>query len=291
MQTSTAGSPSLNFTQANKTNNSATLFDESPAEGNTSGVIVRLELSGEGLNNSAWLKFSAAGTLDSYTHGDAWQLKPLSAEYALLAVNKEAGQMDISHLPFGQNFEIPLTLESTRSGQYSLQVSQPGSEGISLYLNDLTSGESTNLADGTTVEIFLNQSENANAGREVFSLNAELLSSAVEDSRFTISTFPLYNTDTEPVNSNLPGSITLAQNYPNPFNPVTQIAFELPESAQVKLEVFDLTGRKVATLADGQAQAGRHTIAFDASHLSSGIYLYRLQASGEVITKKLTLVK
>ena len=291
VQTSTPGSLSLSFVQDNKTNSPATLFYVEPTESRSVAQAVRLDLKGEGLSTSTWLHFSADGTLDSYTKGDAWQLKPLSAEYAVLAVNKEAGQMDISHLPFGQDFEIPLTLESTRSGQYRLQVSQPGSEGISLYLNDLTSGESTKVADGTTLEIFLNQSENLNSGNELFSLNAELLKSAVQDTRFTISTYPLYTTDTEPETSDLPRSLALAQNYPNPFNPVTQIAFELPESAQMKLEVFDLTGRKVATLADGQTQAGRHTITFDASHLSSGIYLYRLQASGKVITKKLTLVK
>ena len=66
----------------------------------------------------------------------------------------------------------------------------------------------------------------------------------------------------------LPTQITLNQNYPNPFNPTTVISYELPESGNVTLEVFDMTGRLVATLANGTVQAGSHQINFDASGLS-----------------------
>ncbi|MFY0685451.1 MAG: T9SS type A sorting domain-containing protein, partial [Balneola sp.] len=80
--------------------------------------------------------------------------------------------------------------------------------------------------------------------------------------------------------------------YPNPFNPSTSIAFGLPASGNVTLEVFDLLGRKVATLLHNENRtAGRHTINFDASSLSSGMYIYRLKAGNSVVTKKLTLIK
>lgn len=84
---------------------------------------------------------------------------------------------------------------------------------------------------------------------------------------------------------------SLSQNYPNPFNPRTTIAFSLAKEGQVRLEVFDAAGRKVASLVDGVKGAGRHAIDFDASSLSSGIYFYRLNAGGVVQQKKMVLLK
>jgi len=89
----------------------------------------------------------------------------------------------------------------------------------------------------------------------------------------------------------MPKDFTLIQNYPNPFNPSTQIAFSLPIASTVKLEVFDLLGRRVALLADGMLNAGYHTRSFDGSNLSSGMYLYRIQAGEFVQVKKMMLLK
>ena len=83
----------------------------------------------------------------------------------------------------------------------------------------------------------------------------------------------------------------LMQNYPNPFNPTTTIAFTLPESSEIRLTIFDMLGRKVATLADGVVSAGAHTVQFDASQLNSGIYIYRLEAGNLTTTRKMTLIK
>ncbi|MDZ7717251.1 MAG: T9SS type A sorting domain-containing protein [Balneolaceae bacterium] len=89
----------------------------------------------------------------------------------------------------------------------------------------------------------------------------------------------------------VPDDFTLNQNYPNPFNPTTVISYELPQSAEVRLDVYDMVGRHIATLVNEQTSAGRHTVNFDASQLSSGVYLYRLQAGSTIMTKKLTIVK
>ncbi len=86
----------------------------------------------------------------------------------------------------------------------------------------------------------------------------------------------------------------LDQNYPNPFNPVTVIGFTLPEAGQVTLHVYDITGRRVATLADEHRDKGRHRIRFDThtvAGLSSGVYLYRLSANGRSETRKMTIMK
>ncbi|MDX9712258.1 MAG: PQQ-binding-like beta-propeller repeat protein [Ignavibacteriaceae bacterium] len=84
---------------------------------------------------------------------------------------------------------------------------------------------------------------------------------------------------------------SLSQNYPNPFNPATTIMFSLPVSAQVTLKVYDVLGREAASLVDSYKEAGSHSLKFDASNLTSGIYFYQLKAGEYIETKKLILQK
>ncbi len=90
-----------------------------------------------------------------------------------------------------------------------------------------------------------------------------------------------------------PTRVSLDQNYPNPFNPSTNISFALPSAQKVTLKVYNMLGQEVATLVNNQTlQAGSQTVAFDASQLSSGVYIYRLVgANNVVLTKKMTLIK
>lgn len=89
----------------------------------------------------------------------------------------------------------------------------------------------------------------------------------------------------------LPDSYILHQNYPNPFNPSTQIHYQVPESGIISLKIYDLVGREIATLVEGLVPAGEHTAVFNATNLSSGVYLYRLEANNFVATKKMLLIK
>ena len=89
----------------------------------------------------------------------------------------------------------------------------------------------------------------------------------------------------------LPKEISLSQNYPNPFNPVTMIGYKLPVDREVQLEVFDLLGRRVAVLVNERMTSGTHEVSFDASGLSSGVYISRLIVGGEVHTNTMTLIK
>ena len=89
----------------------------------------------------------------------------------------------------------------------------------------------------------------------------------------------------------LPESYELRQNYPNPFNPTTAISYQLIASSFVTLQVFDVLGREVATLASGQQDAGYHLVQWNASNAPSGIYFYRLQAGDFVKTGKMTLLR
>jgi len=89
----------------------------------------------------------------------------------------------------------------------------------------------------------------------------------------------------------LPQRVVLMQNYPNPFNPTTTIRFLLEEPMHAKVSVFTLQGRRVAVLEDRFFIAGEHHIMFDASHLSSGLYIYLLEAGGVAQTRKMLLIK
>ncbi len=88
-----------------------------------------------------------------------------------------------------------------------------------------------------------------------------------------------------------PKEFTLTQNYPNPFNPTTNINFSIPEAGKVELIVFNVLGQKVQTLVEGNLNAGSHSVTFDASRLTSGVYFYRLTSGNNVATQKMLLMK
>lgn len=97
------------------------------------------------------------------------------------------------------------------------------------------------------------------------------------------------SSDLEPVK---PEAFSLYQNYPNPFNPSTNISFTLPNAADVRLTVYNVLGQEVSTLINGKTlNSGTHTVAFDASALSSGMYIYRIEAGNFTSTKRMMLIK
>ncbi len=90
---------------------------------------------------------------------------------------------------------------------------------------------------------------------------------------------------------NLPSTYTLSQNYPNPFNPSTSINYAIPKSGMVTLKVYNVLGQQVATIFQGFQNSGHYVATFDASKLSSGVYLYRIQAGNFSQTRKMMLLK
>ncbi|MBK7105702.1 MAG: T9SS type A sorting domain-containing protein [Ignavibacteriae bacterium] len=91
--------------------------------------------------------------------------------------------------------------------------------------------------------------------------------------------------------SEIPKQFSLSQNYPNPFNPVTKIRFALPEASVVKVKIYDIIGREVATILNKNLSAGSHELPFDASNLESGVYVYRISANNFSDSKKMILMK
>ncbi|GIV60451.1 MAG: hypothetical protein KatS3mg043_1540 [Rhodothermaceae bacterium] len=108
-----------------------------------------------------------------------------------------------------------------------------------------------------------------------------------EDANTDIGPVTNVATEDEP----LPARYALHQNFPNPFNLQTTIRYELARTGRVSLEVFDLLGRRIATLVNGEQPAGSFTVTFDARDLASGMYVYRLTAGSQVMTRTMLLMK
>ncbi len=113
-----------------------------------------------------------------------------------------------------------------------------------------------------------------------------------------IDEFPVSPTSISPVTKKLiPNIFAMQQNFPNPFNPTSTLSYQLPIDSKVLLKVYDMTGREVATLVNGDKAAGFYTVPFNAINLASGVYIYRLSAEGKdkvssfQSTKKMLLLK
>lgn len=98
-------------------------------------------------------------------------------------------------------------------------------------------------------------------------------------------------TDITPVSGNVPSEYKLFNNYPNPFNPVTKIRFQIKETGFVTLKIYDITGKLVTTLVNQKLQSGDYNVDFDGRELSSGLYIYKIEAGEFKDSKKMLLVK
>ncbi len=168
---------------------------------------------------------------------------------------------------------------ATVTGNFSGKTSETGltaltnASGVATFLSASVKGggewcfEVTNVTHATlTYNSFLNNVTQSCEGGDVFSVG-------------------------EPIISELPNDYVLLQNHPNPFNPSTNISFTLPQSMYITLEVFNVAGQRIATVAEGSFSSGEHTVTWNAERYSSGVYFYRLTRPDLVQTKKMLLLK
>lgn len=236
-------------------------------------------------SNLAWVAFRDGATLGEDRY-DAVKFTPLSSDYIqafTIAADKAHG---INVLPsdLTDALEIPFGVTSTRGGLVTLDLTELNlPEGWMVSIRDNVTNETRamNADFNYTFEASRAKAAPASETPQVLAAN---------DPRFTLIVDPLGTTS---VDGNQKSEIgfALAQNYPNPFNPSTQIRFTLQSSDVTRLTVYDVVGRQVAVLVNGTMPAGSHSITFDASNLTSGVYIYKLEAGGQVITKRMTLLK
>ncbi|GAB5409526.1 MAG: hypothetical protein BalsKO_18910 [Balneolaceae bacterium] len=259
--------------------------------------------SSDALKSGTMVMFSEYSTtgLDEL---DSYKLQSLNAEFLSLFTTLNTGEnLDINSLPDSLNEPITVKLKydgSNISGEYELTWNHKLlPEDWEFILTDTRSGEEVNLKNEDSYIIDEGASKRISRAKNIFSVpefglvKQNLSKSATNsDSRFTLTISPSQTVSNEiEVEEEQPIALALDQNYPNPFNPFTTINYAVPVQSKVRLEVFDLVGRKVAELVNGPKSAGLYTINFDASQLASGLYIYRLQVGGKVLTRKMTLIK
>ena len=262
--------------------------------------VMRFEVSGEGLYNSAWITISENGS-NERTTSDALELLPFSENYLLLGTRKEDTMFDIAHFPYMEDGEITLETETTQLGNYTISATDLDvNPDMELFFIDTEENIRIQVDENFSYSFEITETvrkvqkftDNGLACGDIEQVREQFIPTPAKVNKNKPGRFILKVTGGEdPENEVLPDSFRLQQNYPNPFNPTTQITYELPQNSDVRLEVFDMNGRQVATLVNESVSAGTHTVNFNASDLSSGVYMYRLQAGNTVLTRKLTLIK
>ena len=148
--------------------------------------------------------------------------------------------------------------------------------------------EPINHCEGTSITVDANN-EVRIAGKYNATLNFGSVTLVKEDSGYDFFVAKLGNTvSIEDIS--LPDEYALS-NYPNPFNPITTIRYAVPQSSRIKLSLYDINGRLVGVLFDAYHAAGTYEIKWDASHYSSGLYIYTLEYADQSISKKMILMK
>jgi len=241
-------------------------------------------IAGDVTSNGAVTAYDAYFVLREIVGLSAW-LNCSSTVYNLKEV--WAPKLDWSILTRGSRIVTPLYFTEDTPEIYALEVEVPNSMEVSVvgipedwnileYTNEGTQYLSMyGLSPLTTAELVWNKVTNGMVEARV---------------RINESEWQTIEQELE-VDQVLPQEYILSQNYPNPFNPSTQIQYALPEATQVTLEVFNSVGQKVMELVNRQQSASYHTATFDASGLSSGVYLYKLTTPSFTETKKMLLIK
>ncbi len=284
VQNTTDGNGEVIFPASAKTTGGSFYGKQAPAD------VIRLELSGQGMNSSAWLSFREKGSFDEVA-GDAHKLDPLSQHFALLAGIKNGNPYDISILTIPEeDFAFPISAEATIGGTYTLSVTNwDVTFDEALFLVDRLEQTVVELTPDTGYEFELDAIAAKSIADPLAWISGGLSKApAVDQPRFVITSDASVHGE---VPAELPAELALSQNYPNPFNPSTLISYALPEQAHVRLAIYDLTGRRISTLVNEEQSPGEFNVTWDASGLASGVYIYRLEAAGQTLTQSMTLIK
>ncbi len=174
---------------------------------------------------------------------------------------------------------LPLNVTFTQTGDFGVQTGSLALMDIDLNVAFAVRTVDDNIIEPNgSVRLTLNAGEGYMVG-------------ALASAEVIIIDNDLGATSIESADQEVPVALTLEQNYPNPFNSSTMIAFSLPRSQRVALSVYDMLGKEVSVLMDGVRPAAHYNIAFDASDLASGTYLYVLQTEEQMVARTMALLK
>ncbi len=283
--------------------------------------VLSLNLLSDGLQSQAYLMFSDKGkvSVDPY---DAFSLVPLSSNYLILysVAGQDQPAMQIQDLPdtgFAEPFTLPLYVGGVAdgkalSGPFTLRWNFEGKlpSGWSVALMDdydskayamTTSGELT-FQYSTPADLvpsngsFMEKSSSTGSGKKSITalpwpVVRSVPSSKLSKTASVAPRFRLVVSSNNDVNGYLPSTPQLAQNYPNPFNPTTNIQFSLPARTRVTIDIFNVLGQRITTLADEEFSAGTHKVVWNPRTAASGVYFCRMLTGSERKIIKMVFLK
>jgi hypothetical protein len=246
--------------------------------------------------STAHFTFSESGSYGKDSK-DAYKLLPppgISDYLEIYSLTDGGERMAINNIPrrFGSPISIPFSVNAFKDGlpisdEIKLIIRNfdhiPDSWDVEI-VNEIT-GQTYDMRQYSSIPVSMSHlksrsgEKNHETGYEVVTRDNN------SHVKFTLKIQPGLDAD------GLPETFELKQNYPNPFNPSTTFRFELPIESSVRIDIYDMIGRRVATLVDGRLQAGSHERIWDASSFSSGVYISRMVTDNGVFVKKLTLIK
>lgn len=265
-------------------------------EVNNRGDISFSLSSDESYDEAIRLSFRDYATLD-FDIADASKLNPLAATYATMAFSSNDRLKAVESLPYNLEETVELKLEEQLvgvSGEFTLDWS--GLETIpanwTLIFHDFDEGKSVDMRE-VSEYTFTAEADDKSKVNPLSILSGPtaqtMKSKSSGNTRFGITIQPNTAVSNEP--GDTPLSFGLEQNYPNPFNPSTTINYTIAKSGQVSLSVYNLMGQKVAELVNEVKGEGSYNVSWNAAGAASGMYYYRLEAAGQTLTRKMTLIK
>jgi len=296
VQADGSGSGSITIEEADKSSSAGIHYRIADLE--ESGSLSLTFTSTNDQQDVAWFSFTEDGKVYK-DYKDAYKLLPLAATSRIVAMSyNNESSLDINNLPFSHNqdIEVPLFVLSLEAEENNFRTIE----------NDLTVRWNTDHLPAHVEVILMDQLTGTQVNireQSNYTFTTEPKGSFSTSYSGPVGTYPVvgearfillvsYDALTSAdINKVSPEELALHDAFPNPFNPSTQIQYALPEATQVTLEVFNSVGQKVKELVNGQKSAGYHTTTFEASGLSSGVYLYRLSTPLFTQTKKMLLIK
>lgn len=266
-------------------------YDFALVKYNASGVVIWSKNLGSGNGHSKINGMALDGSGNIYVTGE-YAVAPGQTDYATVKYNSAGVQQWLSHYSGADGLtDIPYAIAIDNNNNVYVTGSSSGTttnkDFATVKYNSAGVQQWVMKYDGTT------HNEDYGKSIAVDTMGNVIVSGITHENASpdycTIKYTPL--TGTQIISGEIPLSYSLSQNYPNPFNPATNINFSLPKSSNVKLVVFDITGKVVSNLVDENLQAGSYKFDFDASKLSSGTYFYKLTAGDYSDVKKMILVK
>ena len=250
-------------------------------------------------NSTTYLSFTEEGEIN-LDPADADRLVPMSLTDHLTSMIYESNKsLAINNLPFDLTTDLSMDMDvmmlsPTNDNGYATQSEQVDMtwditnlpEGITLELTDNSTGQSINLTGSLSAVISL-------PIKGDFSTSGGFMGTypVVGESQFTLSVFGNVMASIKDDNILLPEVLTLHDAYPNPFNPSTVISFDLKDANMVSLDIYDVSGRLVASLIHDHMIPGNHKVSWNPGDLASGLYLVNLVAGTETFNQKITYIK